>query len=306
MDKTIERGDMIPAHFLKQRQGLPLEAKVNMSLHKIREFYDHYMGQVYVSFSGGKDSTVLLDLVRSIYPHVRAVFVNTGLQYPEIVAFVNKFSNTTILKPKMPFNKVIDKYGYPVISKEQARYIRDCQNPTENNIITRRKRMTGIDRFGVQKKSGMISKKWRYLIDAPFKVSEQCCDIMKKLPVAKFKKETGLNQIIGTMASDSMMRTQSYLRVGCNAFDKGSSQPMGFWLEQDVWEYIKTRNLPYSPIYDTGVKSTGCMFCMFGCHLEKGKNRFQLMKETHPKQYDYCINKLGCGKVMDYIGVKYD
>ena len=290
---------------LKQRQGLPLEVKIEMSKKKIREFYEHFNGDVYISFSGGKDSTVLLDLVRSVYPDVPAVFVDTGLEYPEIREFVKTIDNVTWLKPKMPFNKVIEKYGYPVISKEQSRYIRDCQNPTPNNEITRRRRMTGIDRFGVQKKSGMISKKWKKMIDAPFKVGEQCCDIMKKKPVAQYKKDTGRMQFVGTMASDSMMRTQSYMRVGCNSFDNGSSQPMAFWKEEDVWSYIKSRNLPYSKIYNMGVKRTGCMFCMFGVHLEKGKNRFQLMKETHPKQYDYCINKLGCGKVLDYIKVKY-
>ena len=47
------------------------------------------------------------------------------------------------------------------------------------------------------------------------------------------------------------------------------------------------------------------MFCMFGAHLEKEPNRFQRLKETHPKQYDYCINKLGLGEVLDYINVKY-
>ena len=290
---------------LKQRQGMPLELKILMSQKKIRQFYEHFDGDVYVSFSGGKDSTVLLDLVRGIYPHVPAVFVDTGLEYPEIREFVKTFDNVIWLHPKMPFNKVIEKYGYPVVSKEQSRYIRDCQNPTDKNIITRRRRLTGIDRFGVQKKSGMISRKWRYLIDAPFKIGEQCCDIMKKLPVAKYKKETGRMQFVGTMASDSRMRKQAYLRTGCNAFDKGSSQPLAFWLEQDIWDYIKTKNISYSKIYDMGVKRTGCMFCMFGVHLEKEPNRFQLMKEAHPKQYDYCINKLDCGKVMDYINVNY-
>jgi 3'-phosphoadenosine 5'-phosphosulfate sulfotransferase (PAPS reductase)/FAD synthetase len=276
-----------------------------MSQSRIRQFYDHYQGDVYVSFSGGKDSTVLLDLVRDIYPDVPAVFVDTGLEYPEIREFVKTIDNVTWLRPKMPFNKVIEKYGYPVVSKEQARYIRDCQNPTPNNKITRRRRLTGIDRNGKQKKSGMISKKWRFLIDSPFQISEKCCDVMKKAPVKIYVKKTGRKQIVGTMASDSMFRMQSYLRVGCNAFEKGSSQPMAFWLEQDVWDYIHSRNLPYCSVYDTGVKRTGCMFCMFGVHLEKEPNRFQRMQETHPKLWDYCINKLGCGKVLDYIGVPY-
>ena len=54
-----------------------------------------------------------------------------------------------------------------------------------------------------------------------------------------------------------------------------------------------------------GAQRTGCMFCMFGLHLEKEPNRFQRMALTHPKQYDFCVNKLGCGKVLDYIGVPY-
>ena len=47
------------------------------------------------------------------------------------------------------------------------------------------------------------------------------------------------------------------------------------------------------------------MFCMFGVHTEKSPNKFELMKQTHPKVYDYCINQLGCGKVLDFLGVKY-
>ena len=91
---------------------------------------------------------------------------------------------------------------------------------------------------------------------------------------------------------------------------------MSFWVEQDILNYIHIKNLPLASVYGdiifengtyntTGVKRTGCMFCMFGVHLEKGENRFQLMKRTHPKIYDYCINKLGIGRVLDYIGVKY-
>ena len=54
-----------------------------------------------------------------------------------------------------------------------------------------------------------------------------------------------------------------------------------------------------------GETRTGCMFCMFGIHLEGTPNRFQRMAKSHPKQYKYCIKTLGCGKVMDYIGVDY-
>ena len=104
---------------LQQWQALPLNIKVLMTKDRIRSWVNEYGEDgVYVSFSGGKDSTVLLHIVRSMYPNVKAVFVDTGLEYPEIREFVKTFDNVDWLKPKMNFKQVIEKYGYPFISKE--------------------------------------------------------------------------------------------------------------------------------------------------------------------------------------------
>ena len=104
---------------LRQFQAMPLEVKVALTKVRIRDWVSYYGEDgVYVSFSGGKDSTVLLHIVRELYPNVSAVFVDTGLEYPEIREFVKTFDNVTWLKPKMNFKKVIEKYGYPLISKE--------------------------------------------------------------------------------------------------------------------------------------------------------------------------------------------
>ena len=131
---------------------------------------------------------------------------------------------------------------------------------------------------------------------------------MKKNPIKKYEKESGNKPIVGTMAHESRLRKMTYLKNGCNSFNspRPISTPLSFWNEDDIWEYLRNKNVPYSKIYDMGYERTGCMFCMFGVHLEKGENRFQRMKKTHPKQYNYCINKLGCGKVLDHIGVKYN
>jgi 3'-phosphoadenosine 5'-phosphosulfate sulfotransferase (PAPS reductase)/FAD synthetase len=289
---------------LKKLQSLSLEQKIDLTLQKIKEFYEFNKGKVYVSFSGGKDSTVLLHLVRLKYPDVSAVYVNTGLEYPEINEFVKTIDNVIELRPKMLFSEVIKKYGYPAVSKKVARQIRDLRNPTDKNINTRRLYLEGIKRDGTKTKTLKLSKKWHKLIDAPFDISEQCCDIMKKEPMKRYQKETKSVPFIGTMASDSYLRETSYLNYGCNNFIKNQSTPMGFWLEQDIWDCIKMFELPYSKIYDTGVKRTGCMFCMFGVHLEKEPNRFQLMKKTHPQLHDYCMNNLGCKKVCDFIGAR--
>jgi len=285
---------------LKQKQSLPLEIKIRMTKLRIQEWYEHCDGQVYVSFSGGKDSTVLLHIVRGMYPDVKAVFFDTGLEYPEIREFVKTIDNVDWVKPKMSFLEVIEKYGYPVVSKEIAYKV--SQIRSTNSIKLKNKRLYG-DKNG----NGKISEKWKFLIDAPFKIDSRCCDVMKIRPAKKYEKETSLHPIIGTMAQDSRMRQQKYLQNGCNGFNlnRPVCLPLSFWLEQDIWEYIKQFNVPYSKIYDMGYERTGCMWCMFGVHMEEEPNKFQLMQDTHPQIYDYCINKLGCGKVMDYCGIKY-
>ena len=298
----MNRGDLL------QKQLLPLSSKIEMSKRRIREFYNEMDGGVYVAFSGGKDSTVLLHLVRSIYPDIPAVFVDTGLEYPEIREFVKKTKSVTWLKPKMNFRQVIDKYGFPIVSKRVAYQLRQLRNPRESNKATRRFYLTGIKKDGSYSSKFLLPKKWKYLIDAPFKISEQCCYEMKKKPFKEYNKINNSKPYIGIMAEDSSNRRALYLKRGCNVIDGANihSWPLSFWLQKDIWDYIKKYNLDYSSIYDKGVDNTGCIFCMFEVHLESEPNRFQCLKRTHPKLWDYCINKLGLKEVLEYIGVDYE
>lgn len=107
---------------------MPLQAKVLLTQVRIDEFYCGYggglgYGKAYISFSGGKDSTVLLDIARKRYPEIPAVFSNTGLEYPEIRKFAMSHENVEMVQPKMRFDEVISKYGYPLIGKEVAEAI---------------------------------------------------------------------------------------------------------------------------------------------------------------------------------------
>ena len=178
-----------------------------------------------------------------------------------------------------------------------------------------------LDKNG--KKSIYNCENYKYLLDAPFKISARCCYHMKKAPLNKFERQSGRHPITGVLACESKLREQSWIKFGCNGFERQRplSQPLAFWLEEDILRYLKMTGIPYAPIYGdivegrkkngtpilktTGVSRSGCMYCMYGVHLEHEPNRFQLMQVTHPQQYDYCINKLGCGAVLDYIGVPY-
>lgn len=294
---------------------MSLDDKIKRTKELILEWYLQYEGKVYISFSGGKDSTVLLHIARSmkICGNIPAVFSDTGLEYPEIRDFVKKQENVIWIKPKMTFKEVIEKYGFPVISKEQSHYIYEVK--TTKSEYLRNVRLNGKD----LKKGGKgfkISEKWKPLIFSDFKISNSCCDIMKKKPFKLFEKETKFRPIVGTMASESKLRYRQYIQGNCNAFSEKNpkSKPLSFWNEQDILEYILREKLEIASVYGdvvrgedgklhtTGCHRTGCMFCMYGLHLEGHPNRFERMKETHPKQYDYIINKLGGGIVIrDYL-----
>lgn len=184
--------------------------------------------------------------------------------------------------------------------------------------------------------------RYQFFLKAPFEIGQGCCNVMKKAPAKKYTRETGRKPMLAQMASESKLRTQNWLHYGCNAFDakKPASNPMSFWTDQDVLLYLYERKIPIASVYGeivkdteidgqldledlgvfdlgrptlrtTGARRTGCMFCGFGCHLEKSPTRFELMKKTHPKQYEYIMKPweeggLGYKEIIDWINENGD
>ena len=325
---------------LEYFQALPLDMKVALTKARLREWVSYFgLDNVFVSFSGGKDSTTLLHIAREIYPDIKAVFADTGLEYPEIREFVKTFDNVEVVRPKTTFRQVITDYGYPIISKEVATAIYESKiGRRTGGYRAAIEHMEGIGRFAP--KDGQRSRydfsKYKPLLDVDFNISHKCCDIIKKKPMNRKEKP-----IVATLAEESMLRTESWLRFGCNAFESKHqvSKPMSFWQEQDVLRYIKENNIKIASVYGdiiekdgqlsffddyqlctTGCKRTGCVFCAFGSHLGRGESRFQMLKRTHPRLYNYCIgggaynesgiwipdkNGLGMGHVFDVCNEIY-
>ena len=298
---------------LAELQALPLKDKILRTQTLIVKWYMRHKGKVYVSFSGGKDSTVLLHIVRQIYPNVPAVYCDTGLEFPEVKEHVKRFDNVTILRPKMSFRQVLEKYGWCYPSKDVANVIEYARRGAKWAV----NRMNGKEVDGSTREDGFKKRyiKWQFLLNSRFKISDKCCEFMKKRPMHEYEKETGRIIILGTMADESKRRRDAWLKNGCNAFDakKPRSAPLSFWTQQDIFEYIEKNNLPIPSVYGeivkgtdgiyrtTGEKRTGCMFCPVGCHLETD-NKWIRMRHTHPKIYEYCMEQLGLREFLEYIG----
>ena len=320
---------------LKQMQALPLEMKVDIARNRIYEWVEAFgASNVVVSFSGGKDSTVLLHLARKYFPNMKAVFSNTGLEYPEIQQFVKTFDNVDIVTPNMNSAKVIETYGYPLISKEIAAAIHYARRiiPQEqsNNKQYERGYKAAIGyrkQFMVShytKEDGTLERSqyqktaWFPLIQIPALISEYCCFKMKKTPIKSYLAEHSLYPMLGTLAEESRLRKQSWIKDGCNIYEgrNKESKPLSIWTEQDILQYIVVNDLEIASVYGkivgadrhgmnyppknengeitrrlrcTGCDRTGCVYCAFGLYLERGETRFQRLARTHPRQYEYCI-----------------
>lgn len=307
---------------LKMLQSLPLDIKIAKTKLRIKEWYEYWGGDVYVSFSGGKDSTVLLDIARQIYPDIEAVFADTGLEFPEVRKFAKNQENVTVIRPKTNFKEVIIKYGYPVISKEVAQMVSEARVGLKRNdgsykyrIMKMRGEMLNSD----GEKSIYNYEKYEFLLYAPFEVSEKCCTQMKKIPFKEYEKRTKKRPIIGTMAAESRLRKQGWLKYGCNAFEKKrtSCNPMSFWIENDILTYLHEFKKEYAASYGkivpkqkdqldgqmtlyevlndfrecefctTGCKRTGCIFCLFG--ITQDRTRIINLQDQEPKLADYVL-----------------
>ena len=295
-------------------QKYPLHVKVGRTQARLMEYYSRLDGKIYISFSGGVDSLILLDLARRMYPDVLAVFCDTKIEYPEIRQFVKTFPNVEWLRPKATFAEIVKDKGYPIISKDLSRTIYYARRGSEWAL----NRMDGKFKSGDRAERYQRYIKYKYLLDAPFPISAACCEEMKIRPFQRFERLSGLHPVTGMMAEESFLRQSSWMKNGCNSFNgrRAMSNPLSFWTRQDALMYLKLTGIPYASVYGelveengvlrtTGCQRTGCYPCLYGIQNEKAPNRYQRMKETHPAMYGYCVNTLGCGAVLDYLKVKY-
>lgn len=333
------------------RQEWPYETKVAFAKSRAYEFLDMAAmnrKNVHVSV-GGLDSITLLLFLRSIGIDVPAVSVSV-LEDASIQK-IHRQLGVISLKPARREDgtawtkpRILQEFGFPVLSKEIAAKIELLQNPSEKNKTVRHAIMTGEtgEYGGFQKDSRMrLAQRWLNLFGGyenetegtnyqipPFKVSSKCCYYLKEKPCDDWAKEHNSVPYLGLMASEGGRREKSLKMHGCNYWGKTTirSCPFAIFDRQDLLRLALDLHVPVPEIYGeivenedgelrtTKAQRTGCSMCGFGIQLEKRPHRFDLLRERNPAEWDYWMNRCctdedgnpyGWGLVLDYIGVEW-
>lgn len=356
MENVLERMERTGAReFAKEfmeMQKWPYERKLFHATAKTGDFINecNRRGLNYHVSVGGLDSITLLMFLRDLkigLPAISASF----LEDPSIQE-VHRTLGVERLKPLKRDDgtywtkaKVIQAFGFPVLSKELAAKIELLQNPTEKNKTVRHAIITGeTGAYGGNRKHSRMKmpRKWlekfggyeneregvRYGCPG-FKVSSKCCYYLKERPCDIWAKEHNSVPFLGLMASEGGRREKSLKLHGCNYFGatKIRCAPFAIFDRQDLLQLALDLNVPVPRIYGeivrepdgalrtTGAQRTGCSMCGFGIHLEKRPHRFDRLRRRNPKEWEDLMYRLcrdgdggeyGWGRVLDYIGVGWE
>ena len=330
----------------REKQDLPYEKKLKRQEVIAKEFQQvckENGWNCHVSV-GGLDSITLLIWLRSIGIDVPAISVSS--LEDKSIQKVHQSLGIEVVKPYKSKVQVLNEVGFPVISKKIAGRIELLQNPTPDNETVRHAIITGEcgAQGHYAKNSRMkLPEKWLNLFGGPenehygtsyktadFKVSNKCCYFMKEKPCDDWAKEHHSHPYLGLMASEGGQREEALIDHGCNYYGATvtRSAPFAIFTRQDLLQLALDLKVPVPEIYGeirrdvngqlqtTKAQRTGCSMCGFGIHLEKRPHRFDLLRQQNPKEWEFWMYKCckdektgepyGWGRVLDYIGVKWE
>lgn len=252
-------------HF-ETMKNKPLEEKIEYSLSLIKKvFQDHNPLRCCVACSFGKDSIVMLHLVRQINPNVKVIFSNTGVEFRETIQFkdfiVKEWNlNYTELKPIKTFWQCVEEYGFP-----DLRYLSE----------QRKKK---------QKKG-----------------TPKCCYYLKEKPAFDFYRQNGIKAVfVGLTWDESYTRRWRIIRYGDYYYSKKKRiytvLPIAYWNTDEVWQYVRDHNLPINPAYEKyGVDRIGCITCTGYIGWKKE------MARLYPKLYKKIMKDLQGSNLEDFL-----
>lgn len=249
---------------LAQCFRLDLEGKITLANEVLQTLFEA-TDRVAVAFSGGRDSLVALHLALQMKPDVPVVFINTGIEFPETLAYVRQLAkdwnlNFYEIKPRVNFWRLAEEQGLPVAGRGNTTFMRD-----------------------LAEKAGV-------------KLSNSCCRRMKETPARQFYRKHGIEGVItGLRVRESLMRKLNFADYGALRYSSiyGTlvAWPLYAWTDKDISEYIKVNKLPLNSLYQMGYQRVGCWACLQDM-LHKDSRLFTL-RQHHPKMYEILRKKFG-------------
>jgi 3'-phosphoadenosine 5'-phosphosulfate sulfotransferase (PAPS reductase)/FAD synthetase len=286
---------------LQEMQLWPLKSKIDYAHEKIQRALER-MTLPCLAFSAGKDSTVLLHLLRQHKPDIAVIYGNTTIEFPECVQFARWLRKEWNLnfyeaRPQVTFWWVVENYGWPLLGKEFG--VGGVAHKTSREKF-----------FAELEERGELTG--QYAIQAEVPISSACCAYLKEKPAKKVQRELGIDGVfLGILAGESRRRTFNFLHYGDLYYPKNEKlwkcHPLSIWTDEDIWAYIREFRVPYASLYDTGFyhettgewishKRNGCMFC--GMDIKFANNHLSIMRRTHPKAWRTVMIHKGLGKVL--------
>lgn len=257
-------------------------------LTKIRSVVGKYGEQnFYISYSGGKDSTVLSALVDMALPNnqIPRVFADTGIELNMIHDFVKAQSERdrriVIIKPSVPIKRMLEEYGYPFKSKDHSKKLGTYQR-------------NGMTRTAIRYLDGTRGRytcpnilRYQFTEEFKLKVDYQCCVQMKEKPLIRYGKENSKPYAItGIRADEGGVRTNSK----CLVFSGGKlNQFHPLSVVSQEWEdwFIGEYNIEICDIYKPpySFERTGCKGCPFNIYIQK---ELDVLNKFFPNEAKQC------------------
>jgi 3'-phosphoadenosine 5'-phosphosulfate sulfotransferase (PAPS reductase)/FAD synthetase len=264
---------------IRALQSLPLKEKIKLT----EVFIDHLLcdhKRPVVTWSGGRDSTVLLSIIMRQKRDIDVAWINTGVEFPECTRFVHHIKNDWhlnlhVAKPETNFWDITQKYGWPMLGKGGSGYWWSRADRLERQGKTRLAQAT-----------------------REAQISAACCRILKEKPMKKLCRSLEADcVIVGNMVSESRQRFLTWAQRGQCYFSKRERRctawPIAWWTHEDILEYHRVTNLPHSPIYDMGHTRNGCWPCLMDIRFPD--NKLKALRKSHPKLWRFLIVDKGLG-----------
>ena len=264
-------------------------------IHIIRDVIQKYgEDQFYLSFSGGKDSTILHYLLDMALPNnkIPRVFINTGIEYVKIVEFVKELAlqdqRFVFIPPSKPIRQLLEEYGYPFKSKEHSAKLHEYQKG--NRETKSMKKYLGEGRFSCPK-----ALKYQFSDDFKLNVSQFCCLKLKKEPSKKWAKENNKTILITGMRKEEGGQR---INLNCILTDKKGNiikfHPLAVIDEEFEDEFIKRNNIKLCELYypPYNFLRTGCAGCPFNLHLQEQLDIMELLLPAERRRCEIIWNKV--------------